>query len=274
MKTYGEILCEKKLFIFDLDGTVYLGGHPFDFAIRFIEHLRHSERDILFFTNNASHSKNYYMAKLSEMGFSPSPCEIMTAGDVTAEFLLRNRAGKSVYLVGTSELRLDWRERGVEIIGEDEIRLGRRADIVVSSFDTELTYEKLKNAVSMINGGAEYICTHPDFNCPTEYGPIPDSGSIAALLTASTGAVPKFFGKPHRETVEMIREVTRCPFRDIAIFGDRLYTDIALGVKNGITSVLVLTGETTASDLSQSNDTVPDIVLPSLKEADAAMFGE
>ncbi|MCD7831874.1 MAG: HAD hydrolase-like protein [Firmicutes bacterium] len=72
----------------------------------------------------------------------------------------------------------------------------------------------------------------------------------------------------------MIREVTCCPFRNIAIFGDRLYTDIALGVKNGITSVLVLTGETTASDLSQSNDTVPDIVLPSLKEADAAMFGE
>ncbi|MCD7831875.1 MAG: hypothetical protein LUI01_06395 [Firmicutes bacterium] len=165
MKTYGEILCEKKLFIFDLDGTVYLGGHPFDFAIRFIEHLRRSGRDILFFTNNASHSKNYYMAKLSEMGFSPSPCEIMTAGDVTAEFLLRNRAGKSVYLVGTSELRLDWRERGVEIIGEDEIRLGRRADIVVSSFDTELTYEKLKNAVSMKRGRGVHMHS-PGFQLP------------------------------------------------------------------------------------------------------------
>ncbi len=273
MSTYGDILREKRLFIFDLDGTVYLGSNPFDFAIQFVENLRKAGRRVLFFTNNASHTRLHYYTKLSGMGFSPGQDEIMTAGDVTAEYLLRRRAEKTVYLVGTSELRREWRTRGIRFISEDDISIGKRADVVVSSFDTELTYEKLKNAVYMINGGAEYFCTHPDYNCPTESGPIPDSGSIAALITASTGVVPKYFGKPYSETVEMIKEVTHCPFRDICVVGDRLYTDIALGANNGITTMLVLTGETKADDIASSSIT-PDIVFPSLSEANSAMFGE
>lgn len=270
----ADILLEKKLFIFDLDGTVYLGGKPFDFAVRFINRLRESGRRVLFFTNNASHSATFYHTKLSALGFEPRRDEIMTAGDVTLEFILRHRPGKSVYLLGTSELRRDWRVRGIKLVSDDDVNLGVRADIVVSSFDTELTYERLTHAVLLIRQGAEYLCTHPDRVCPTEDGFIPDSGAIAAAIASATGKSPQFFGKPGRETVDMILEVTGSRLSDICVFGDRLYTDIALGKKNGITSCLVLTGETTETDLERvADDAMPDIVIPSLAEADSMMFG-
>lgn len=269
MNNIKEILDKKKLFIFDMDGTIYLGGIPFDFAVRYINRLREHGRRVMFFTNNASHSSEFYYEKLTHLGYSPTKDEIMTAGDVTAEYILRHRTGKTVYVVGTEELKNDWIRRGISIISDKDAKNGCDADIVVTSFDLELTYQKLESSTRMIRHGAEYFSTHPDFNCPTENGFIPDSGAIAALVTASTGKTPRYFGKPYYETVEMIHEVTEMEMDEICIFGDRLYTDIALGKKNGITSVLVLTGETTEEDLKKcSPEDYPDIVLPSLFEAD------
>lgn len=269
MDKIKKILDQKKLFVFDMDGTIYLGGIPFDFAVRYINRLRELGRRVLFFTNNASHSSEFYYEKLTRLGYSPKKDEIMTAGDVTAEYLLRHRSGKSVYVVGTEELKNDWISRGINVISDDDAENGTDADIVVTSFDLELVYRKLVSATRMIRGGAEYFSTHPDYNCPTETGFIPDSGAIAALVTASTGKTPRYFGKPYYETVEMIHEVTELEMDEICIFGDRLYTDIALGKKNGITSILVLTGETTEEDLEKcSPEDYPDIVLPSLSEAD------
>ena len=185
----GDLLRDKKLYVFDMDGTIYLGSRVFPFAVRFINALRASGRRVLFFTNNASHDPVFYYGKLAKMGFDPQPGEVMTAGDVTIEFLLRHREGKSVYLVGTDQLEGSFRRRGI-----DPLPLSaREADIVVSSFDTSLTYEKLNDACRLIRNGAEYLCTHPDFNCPTEDGFIPDSGAIAALITASTGVTPRYF---------------------------------------------------------------------------------
>ena len=162
-------LREKTLFIFDQDGTIYLGSRPFDFAVRFINRLRETGKKVLFFTNNASHNPSYYIDKLSRLGFSPQNGELMTSGDVTIQFLLRHRPGKAVYLVGTPQLERQFIDSGI-VLTED-------SDIVVSSFDTTLTYKKLYTACRLIRGGAEYLSTHPDFNCPTEDGFIPDSGA-------------------------------------------------------------------------------------------------
>ncbi len=267
----ADVLRDKKLFIFDMDGTIYLGGIPFDFAVRFIRRLRESGRRVLFFTNNASHSQRFYYAKLARLGFDPRPGEIMTSGDVTAAFLTRNRAGKRVYLLGTPELWDEFRRAGVPMICDRDGRLtaeGAQADVVVTSFDTTLTYEKLTLACDFIRGGAEYLSTHPDFNCPTETGFIPDSGAIAAAVTASTGVTPTYFGKPYPETVEMIGEITGVPRGETVIFGDRLYTDIATGRRHGIASVLVLTGETKQADVDAAAAADrPDLTLPSLAEA-------
>lgn len=261
MKT-GNIreIPEKKLYIFDMDGTIYLGDQVFSYAIDFIKHLRRLGKKVLFFTNNASHSTAFYLEKLQRLGFEPSPEEIMTSGDVTADFLLRHRAGKTVYLVGTPDLVDDFRKKNIPLVDDG-------ADIVLSSFDTTLTYGKLDTACRLVRGGAEFLSTHPDFNCPTETGFIPDSGAIAAFITASTGRVPTYFGKPYPETLQMICEKFDLPKKDMCVFGDRLYTDIALGKRGGVTSILVLTGETKLSDVKKAHrGERPDFIFPSLLE--------
>ena len=271
MSQTKEILNSKKLFIFDMDGTIYLGGIPFDFAIRFIKNLRADGKQVLFFTNNASHTTPFYQKKLARLGFEPSENEIMTAGDVTYEFLSRHKKDCSVYMVATDELVEEYRKKGINVLnGEENIQ---KADIVVTSFDTSLTYEKLNIACRLIRGGAEYISTHPDFNCPTENGFIPDSGAIAALVTASTGVIPTYFGKPYRETIEMISEYTGYTTEEMCIFGDRLYTDIALGKSFGVTSCLVLSGETKQSDVDAADAAdKPDLMFASLDDVDKIMF--
>ena len=264
-------ISEKKLYIFDMDGTIYLGSRVFDFAISFINNLRKSGRRVLFFTNNASNALPFYLEKLTRLGFSPTPDEIMTSGDVTKVFLRRHRKDKSVYLLGTDALVEDFRKDGIRLVDSS----AESADIVITSFDTSLTYEKLNAACRLIRGGAEYLSTHPDFNCPTENGFIPDSGAIAAAVTASTGKTPTYFGKPYVETLDMICEATGVQKQDMCIFGDRLYTDIALGAKNGVTSILVLTGEATAEDLdSTPADSLPTYVFDSLDSVNTLMFGD
>ena len=267
----ASVLAEKKLYIFDMDGTIYLGSRVFEFAVRFIKHLRAAGKRVLFFTNNASHTTDFYIQKLTALGFAPTREEIMTSGDVTIEFLLRHREGKSVYLVGTDELVENFRARGIPLLSGTQ----ERADIVVTSFDTTLTYQKLDNACRLVRGGAEYLSTHPDFNCPTETGFIPDSGAIAAFVTASTGRTPRYFGKPYPETIKMICEVSGLAPQEMCIFGDRLYTDIAVGKRHGVAAVLVYSGETTPEDVNKASEQDrPDFIFDSLDDVDRLMFSQ
>ena len=245
-----------ELFILDMDGTIYLGDKVFEDAVDFISKAKACGKKIVYFTNNASKNPQIYYEKLIRMGFNAERSEIVSAGDVTAEYLLRNHPGKPVYLVGTPALEESFLERGI-VLSED-------TDIVVSSFDTTLTYKKLETACHLIRNGATFYCTHPDFNCPTENGFIPASGAIAALITASTGKTPKYFGKPYGESAEYIFNMFGVPFEKTAMVGDRLYTDIAFGKNNGILSILVLTGETKKADIKETN--APDIIFGRIGE--------
>ena len=265
-----EILRDKELFVFDMDGTIYLGSTVFDFAIRFIDNLREAGKRVLFFTNNASRSTAVYLDRLTRLGFSPTPDEIMSSADVTVAYLHTYHKDQTVYLIGTRQLEEQLRGAGIRLATGKEDGV----DVVVSSFDTELTYEKLNNGCRFIRGGATYLCTHPDFNCPTETGFMPDSGAIAALITASTGVSPRYLGKPYPEVVDMMERVTKVPREKTCIFGDRLYTDIALGAKNGVTSILVLTGEGTSEEAMElPAEERPTFIFPSLREVDEEIFG-
>lgn len=252
-------ICEKKCFIFDMDGTIYLGERVFPEALELIFTLRQMGKKIIFYTNNASRSPARYVERLTRLGFAPTPDEILTAGEVTVDFLLRERAGKSVYLMGTPDLEAQFRQAGIDLLPHDT----PTADIVVTSFDLTLTYEKLDAACRCIRRGAEYLCTHPDFNCPTEDGFIPDSGAIAAAVTASTGVQPTYFGKPYGGAIAAITARTGYGAKDLCMFGDRLYTDIAFGKRGGVLAVLMLTGETSREVALAADDAdQPDVILP------------
>lgn len=244
-----------KLFVCDMDGTVYLSDTPIDGAAEFAARVKKSGKRLLFFTNNASRTKHFYEDKLLRLGFGK--CDVLTAGDVTISYLKAHHKNKSVFLVGTEALAKEMLSAGVKLVEDSN------ADIVVSSFDTELTYKKLHIACDALRNGALYLSTHPDLNCPLKDGAMmPDSGAIAAMITAATGKAPKYLGKPYAETAKAIERITGIPASQSASIGDRLYTDIALAKNSGMLSILVLSGETKQSDINCGN--APDLVFNSV----------
>lgn len=246
----------------DMDGTLYLGEKVIKGAPEFIQRIKKNGARVMYFTNNASKDRTLYIEKLNRLGFKASIDEIVTSGDVTAAFLNNHRAGKKVYLMGTPACERQFREAGVNLVP-----IGEKCDIVVVSFDTTMTYEKVENACTQIMNGAEFLSTHPDINCPTEDGFIPDSGAICAMVTLSTDKQPRYFGKPYAETIEMVEEMTGLKRDSIAMVGDRLYTDIALGKKNGFTAVMVLSGEGTMEDIEAlPYELKPDYIFNSVDE--------
>lgn len=251
-----EVLRSKKLFVLDMDGTFYLGNKLIEGSLGFLEKLEETGREFLFFTNNSSRIASFYKKKLAGMGCFVEEDRIVTSGDVTIKYLKENYPGAGVYLVGTDLLEESFRKGGINLTEE-------RPDIVVLSFDTSLTYEKISKACTFIRNGAIFLATHLDLNCPTEDGFIPDCGAMCALVEASTGKKPKYLGKPFRETVDMIKLITGRKDEELAFVGDRLYTDIATGVKNGITGILVLTGETVRKDV-ETSEVKPDFIFESL----------
>ncbi len=253
-----KLLSEIELFVLDMDGTFYLGENMIDGSLDFIQKVKDTGRDFLFFTNNSSKSPKIYMEKLERMGCPIRRDQIMTSGDVTIEYLRTHHADKTVYLVGTPALQETFEEAGIKLTQD-------MPDIVVVAFDLTLTYEKLERACTYIRRGAAFFATHLDINCPTEDGFIPDCGAFCAAITLSTGVEPRYLGKPFPETVEMVLQRTGKQKEKIAFVGDRLYTDVATGVKNGATGILVLSGETKLDDVSAS-PVQPDGIFDSLLE--------
>lgn len=253
-----SLLQNIRLFVLDMDGTFYLGNQILPGAADFLQAVKQTGKDYLFFTNNSSRSPQDYICKLAGMDCPISRDQIMTSGDVTIRYLKTHYPAKTVYLVGTPPLVESFKEAGIPLVQD-------QPDIVVLAFDTTLTYEKLSNACTYIRNGALFLATHLDINCPTETGFIPDCGSFCAAVSLSTGKKPKYLGKPFAETVDMVLDKTGYERSQIAFVGDRLYTDVATGVKNGAKGVLVMTGETKPEDLSAS-DIIPDGVFASLGE--------
>ena len=254
----GYSVFEKtKYFIIDMDGTFYLDGNLIDGALDFLARVRELGKDFFFFTNNSANNVAVCREKLAKMGCEVPPEKIIISSHVTADFLLRNRKGKTVYLLGNERLTADFKAAGVPLVKENP-------DIVVLGFDTTLTYQKLWDACRYIANGAEYIATHPDLNCPTADGFMPDTGSMMALVKASTGKEPLVMGKPHGYTVEYLTNRLGCPKEELCFIGDRLETDILIGQRHSIPSVLVLTGVTDRQSYEKS-DIRAALVCDSLK---------
>jgi len=252
------MLDKVKCFLLDMDGTFYLGKRLLPGALEFMDYLKTKAIDYLFLTNNSSKDAGLYAQKIRQMGFDVHEDRIFTSGEATTIYLKKKMPNARVYLVGTPSLEKEFENSGFQLVQD-------APDAVVLGFDTTLTYEKIWKICDFVRSGKPYIATHPDFNCPTEEGYMPDIGSFIALIEASTGRKPDVVvGKPEEYIVHAVEEKTGLNPAQIAMVGDRLYTDIALG-KVGITTILVLSGETNKEDLNKSKFK-PDFVFRDLKE--------
>ncbi len=229
-------LTSAKCFLFDLDGTIYLGDNLLPGVHEFTNYLDQHKIPYYFLTNNSSRSRADYVTKLARLGLPVPEEQIFSSGEATAIYLRKQKPGARLFLVGTPSLLKEFSQYGFELVEEDP-------DYAVLGFDTTLTYEKIRKLCDFVRAGKPYIATHPDINCPTETGFIPDIGAMMALVKASTGRdADVIVGKPYPPMVAAITEKTGFAAHEIVMVGDRLYTDIALG-KAGLSTVLVLSGE-------------------------------
>ena len=239
-------LSDVKCFLLDMDGTFYLGGQLIDGSLEFIDRVLATGRDFMFLTNNSSHNAQFYVQKLAGMGLNIDRSRVMTSGEATCEKLRELYPGKRAFVLGNEFLRAEFAEAGITV---DEAN----PEIVVIGFDTTLTYAKMQAVCDFVRAGLPYIATHPDFNCPTETGFMPDIGAIIAFIEASTGRRPDLtVGKPNTGIVEAVLRRTGLRTDELAMVGDRLYTDIETGLRSGMLSILVMSGETTEQMLSDS----------------------
>ena len=245
-------ISDVKCFLLDMDGTFYLGGELIEGSLDFIEKVRSTGRNYMFLTNNSSHNASFYVEKLRRMGLETDRSHILTSGEATCEKLKALYPGKRAFVLGNEYLVEEFNEAGIPVDGENP-------DLVVVGFDTTLDYDKMRRVCDFIRAGLPYIATHPDFNCPTETGFMPDIGAILAFIEASTGRRPDLVvGKPNPGIVEAVLRRTGLQVGELAMVGDRLYTDIETGLRSGMLSILVMSGETTEAMLAES-DTVPDL---------------
>ncbi len=257
-----ELIQKTRLFLFDQDGTLYLGSRLYEFTIPLLEKIRATGRRYMFMTNNSSKSVADYIKKLEKMGIGADREDFITSSQATAYYLKKHHPGKTLYVCGTNSLVQELESQGFPVTTDLE-----KVECVVMGFDTELTFRKLEDVSKLLltRKDIPYIATNPDLVCPTEYGSVPDCGSVCQMIYNATGRRPVVIGKPSPLMPELAMEHTGFSREETAVVGDRIYTDVKSGLNAGITSILVLSGETTPQILEASEDK-PHLVLQNCGE--------
>ena len=267
MMDKNEILRSKKLYLFDMDGTLYLGNRLYDFTLELLDTLKKTGRRYLFMTNNSSKSVEDYVKKLGKLGITATRDEFMTSSQATAFYLHKHHEGQKLYVCGTESLKEELRMEGFTVTTNiDEV------ECIVMGFDTELTFQKLHDVSYMLLTRPElpYIATNPDYVCPTEFGSVPDCGSVCDMIYNATRKRPVVIGKPSPLMPQLAMEKLDISKEETCVVGDRIYTDVKSGLNAGVTGILVLSGETTREILEASDDK-PHLVLEDASEILAAL---
>ena len=258
-----EDLSRIRLWLFDMDGTLYLGEQLFDFTKPLLTAIRKCGGRYLYLTNNSSKSVPDYVKKMQRLGVPAEESDFLTSAQATAWYLHRHHDGARLYVCGTASLQRELAAEGFPIVnGEPD-----SAECVVMGYDTELTYQKLLDVSRLLTEQPEmpYIATNPDLVCPTEFGFVPDCGSVCGMIRTATGRTPVVIGKPEPLMPRMAMERMGVTAAETAVVGDRIYTDVKSGLNAGCAGVLVMSGETTPQILADSPDK-PDLVLQSAGE--------
>ncbi|MHA1804589.1 MAG: HAD-IIA family hydrolase [Promethearchaeota archaeon] len=251
-------ISKKKAFFLDLDGTVYLGNKVFKGVHEFIARLKEHGKYYFFLSNNSSLSTAQYLTKLKKLNLDATLENIILSQHPTIEYL-KKQGFKRMFLLGNSALKAEFQENGFQLDEE-------HPEVLVLAFDQELTYQRLLKASEFLQEGIAYIATHLDNRCPTLNGYIPDAGAIAALLYKTTDRLPdKVMGKPNKEMILFkLRNLNISPEEAIMI-GDRLYTDMCMGIEAGVTTCCVLSGESTLQLIKESKYK-PDYIITGIWE--------
>ena len=253
---------DKKLFLLDMDGTIYLDNNLFDGTIDFLNEVKRQGKRYLFVTNNSSKGTEEYVAKLNKIGIPAQEEDFLTSTDATILYLNNNYSGKKFYCCGTKSFENQLQSAGVLITNDIE------EDVfgIILSNDQELTFKKLEDICILLKReNIVYIATNPDWVCPTAFGYVPDCGSFADIIRRATGKLPKFIGKPEPDMLLQALKKYGLNKEDALMIGDRVYTDIASGFNAGIDTVLVLSGESTREDAELSS-TKPTYIFDSIKD--------
>lgn len=253
-------LKKKKLYLFDMDGTIYLDDKLFDGTKELLGYIKKMGGRYVFITNNSSRSVRAYVSKVNKLGVDALEEDFLTSADATIMYLKEKRYRK-IYVFGTESFKEQLREARLpisDIICDD-------IDCLCMGFDTELTFQKLEDACILLNEGIDYIATNPDLVCPTSYGYVPDCGSVSEMLYNATKRKPHFIGKPKPDIIETAINKTGFKKEETVVVGDRLYTDIAGGVNAGVSTIFVLSGEGTIEDIEKFN-IQPEFIFDNVKE--------
>lgn len=259
-------LAKKKLFLLDMDGTIYLDHCLFPETLPFLEAVKERGGRYLYLTNNSSKGADAYIQKLKGMGVPAEKEDFLTSVDATIVDLKKHYTDEKMYVLGTASFRAQLSEAGINVVTSPD----EDVKVLIMGFDTELTFGKLEDACILLGRGVDYIATNPDLVCPTWYGSVPDCGSISQILRTATGRMPRFIGKPQPEMIHLALEKTGYAKEDAVLIGDRVYTDIASGVHAGIDTVLVLSGEGTVKDAEESEEK-PTYIMKDIGEVRRAM---
>ena len=259
VKTFVE---KTKLYLFDMDGTLYLGDQLYPFTVELLDRIRSHGGKYLFMTNNSSKSVADYIEKLKKMGIPAAREDFITSSQATAYYLKEHHWGQKLYVCGTKSLIAELQSEGFAVTYDPE-----EAQCIVMGFDTELTFQKLRDVSYLLLTRQEipYIATNPDLVCPTEFGSVPDCGSVCMMIRNATGREPVVIGKPSPRMPRLAMARWGYRAEETAVIGDRIYTDVKSGLNAGVTGVLVLSGESTLQTLAQSPDK-PHLVLESCAE--------
>lgn len=256
------VVKKMRLYLFDMDGTLYLGSRLFDFTVELLQQIRRTGGKYLFITNNSSKSVADYVKKLASMGVQATREDFMTSSQATAYYLHKHHEGQRLYVCGTESLKEELRGEGFTVTTNPA-----EVDCIVMGFDTELTFQKLHDVSYLLLTRPElpYIATNPDLVCPTEFGSVPDCGSVCGMIYNATGKRPVVIGKPSPLMPQLAMERLGCAKEETCVIGDRIYTDVKSGLNAGCTGILVMSGETTPEILAESPDK-PHLVLSSCQE--------
>ncbi|MBO6047080.1 MAG: HAD-IIA family hydrolase [Erysipelotrichaceae bacterium] len=266
---YGKeaYLSNKKLWLLDMDGTIYEEERIFDGTLNFLDTIKKQGGDYVFITNNSSKSVVDYVDKVRRMGIDADETNFFTSAQATILYLKQNHPGAKVYCEGTRSLVKELIAAGIDITEEVE-----PVDVVLIGFDMELTSQKLRNTCEILSTqDPVYIATNPDWVYPVSFGFVPDCGSICTMIKNATKKWPTYIGKPEPTMVNIVREKYGVSADETVVVGDRLYTDIAAGLNAGVTAICVLSGECTVDDI-ENGEVKPTYTFDSVTEITQAML--